>query len=156
MNVNIKAISRLTISRHDLEQCQNFLQQLEHQRYGSVLYEALLIAAIVFYARPFSSNERNKDANADSRIDEQVLDQLNNEERELHKTILTLRNQAIAHAEWTHYPTGVSKNRIIMSMPFSIWKYFQNDSEIAAFSSLVEKVLLRAHHLTADELKNLP
>ena len=75
MNKDTKVLNRLTISRHDLEQCQNFLQQLAHQEYGSITYEALLIAAIVFYARPFSNNERGKNANADSKINDEVLDQ---------------------------------------------------------------------------------
>lgn len=155
MNKDTKVINRLTISRHDLEQCQNFLQQITHQKYGSVTYEALLIAAIVFYARPFSNNERDNNANADSKIKDEVLNQLTSGEHELHAKLLTLRNKAVAHAEWTYHPTGVSENGIIKSMPFSIWNHFQDSSEIAAFSSLVGKVLLRTHHLTTNKLKNL-
>jgi hypothetical protein len=67
--------------------------------YGTPTYEALLIAAIIFYARPFSSNERNKDAKAASRITNQVIDHLSNEEKELHEKIIKLRNKALAHAE---------------------------------------------------------
>lgn len=155
MNGDTKVLNRLTISRHDFEQCQKFLEQLSHQEYGSLAYEALLIAAIVFYARPFSCNERDLNANAASRLDGAVLDQLQNEEQELHEKILTLRNKAVAHAEWAYHPTGVSDNHVIKSMPFSIWKHFQGTSDIAAFSGLVGNVLLRAHHLTADELRKL-
>jgi hypothetical protein len=156
MNEIIKRLNRLTISRHDFEKCLEFIAKLSTQEYGTIVYEALLLSAIVFYARPFSGNEKRNDSKAESRVDLAVIDQLNGEERQLHERLLELRNKAVAHAEWTFHPTGVTESKIIQSMPFSIWKDFHDRTEIEAFSSLVEKVLLRAHHVTADKLGTLP
>ena len=133
-----------------------FIDKLSTQEYGTIVYEALLLSAIVFYVRPFSGNERGNDSKAESRVDLAVINQLNEEERQLHERLLDLRNKAVAHAEWTFHPTGVTESKIIQSMPFSIWKDFRGRPEIDAFSSLVEKVLLRAHHVTGDKLRAIP
>ncbi len=60
MDENRKTINRLTISTHDWDDCLRFLQEISNQPYGSITYEALLIAAVIFYIRPFSGNERDK------------------------------------------------------------------------------------------------
>ena len=151
-----KEINRLSISRQDFEQCRRFLKQLPNHEYASTLYEALLLSAIVCYARPFSGNEKDKGAKADSRIKDEVLVGLSHEELELHKSILTLRNKAVAHAEWSQHPTGVSENGVISSVPFSIWKHFHGEGHIERFTQLVSKVLLKAHHLTGDILRTRP
>lgn len=137
-----------------MEACQRFLQELSHHKFGSITYEALLIAAIICYIRPFSGNEHDKNANADSKIDKEALKDLTNEEHELHEKFFTLRMKAIAHSEWTHHPTRVSRNGIIISRPFSIWKYFPPSHDIAAFSNLVNKVRLKAQYLIANKKKS--
>ena len=147
MDKDEKYINRLTISIHDWNDCQRFLQELSKHAYGSTTYEALLIAAVIFYIRPFSGNERDKDAKADSKVDDKVLEELTLEEHKLHETLLTLRMKAIAHSEWTCHPTGVYDNGIIRSMPFSICKYFCNPTDTEAFSNLVKKVFLKADDL---------
>lgn len=151
-----QVLNRLTISRQDFERSRQFLEQLTSQQYGSVLYEALLLSAIVFYARPFSSNEIDTNANAQSRIDSAVVDQLTDDELKFHKMILELRNKAIAHAEWTYHPTNAMENGVIASRPFSIWSYFQRISDIQYFFDLAGKVLKRANHLTADKVRLVP
>lgn len=156
MDEETKALNRLTISRQDFEKCNDFLLQLQSQDYGSIVYEALLLSAIVFYSRPFSHNERDQNATADAKIDQAVLIQLTDEDLLLHQKILTLRNKAIAHAEAMYYPTRVLKKNLIRSMPFSIWNEFKNSSDIEEFLALVRKVLRQAIHLTFDKLRNLP
>ncbi len=121
-----KKINRLTSAYIDFEDCIRFLDELQHQSYGSTAYEALLISAIIFYARPFSKNEEKNSINpSDSRIPDSVLSELSPDERKLHDRLKKLRNKAIAHAEWSHHPTGVTASRIIKAMPFSIWKHLE-------------------------------
>lgn len=151
-----RTLNRLTISRHDFEKCQQFLEQRPNHTYGTAAYEALLLCAIVFYARPFSNNEKDSNAEAEPRVDNTVLDQLNSEEQVLHKRLVLLRNKVVAHAEWAYHPTGVTDNAVISSMPFSIWSHFPHTVDVQEFVGLVKKVLLRAHHLTADKLRNMP
>lgn len=145
-------LNRLTISRQDFEKAQLFLEQLANQQYGSVTYEALLISAIVFYARPFSPNEKKGNADAESRVDLAVIDQLTEPERELHTLIVGLRNKAVAHAEYLHNPTNALPSGVIVSKPFSIWSYFHGNSDIHNFSDLAGKVLIRAQNLTANRV----
>lgn len=146
------SLNRLTISRHDFEQCLRFLDQIPNYEYGSTMYEALLISAIISYSRPFSRNEEKVNIKADSRIEGTVLDGLDDKEHELHTKLLNLRNKAIAHIEWANHPSGITQNGTIMSRPFSIWGSFQGANDILFFSELAKKVLLRAHHLTANKV----
>lgn len=156
MNKDKKTIHRLSISTHDLNDCKRFLQELSNHKYGSVAYEALLIAAIIFYIRPFSGNERDENANADSKIDNKVLQGLTSDELELHKKLLTLRMKAIAHSEWTYHPTRVHEEGIIVSKPFAIWEFFPHPSrDIEAFSILVNKVYLKANYLIGNKTAQL-
>jgi len=145
--------NRLIMSVHDLERCQTFLRELTTQIYGTHTYEALLLTSIIFYARPFSSNERDVNAKAASRVSPAVLSDLSEEERNLHNMLLLIRNKAIAHAEWTFHPTGVTKNHIIQSRPFSIWGYFRGWKDIESFYNLAGKVLLKAHSLIGNNLR---
>lgn len=151
-----KEINRLSISRQDFEQCVRFLKELSKHEYADTPYEALLLSAIVCYARPFSCNEKDKSAKADPRITDNVTDGLSHEDLELHKSILTLRNKAIAHAEWSQHPTGVSENGVISSARFSIWKHFHGTDDIERFIRLVSKMLSNADHLTANKLRAMP
>lgn len=148
--------NRLTISRHDFEKCGQFLSALSSEKYGTIQYEALLFSAIIFYSRPFSCNEKGSNALAASRVDNFVLGNLSDNELELHKLILELRNKAIAHAEWNFNPTKVDDNKIMSSMPFSIWKYFQDSADIAQFAALRAKVLDNSHNLAANTLHRMP
>ena len=156
MTDKTKAIHRLTISRNDLEQCILFLEQLPNHEYGSIAYEALLLSAIICYARPFSCNEKGKNAKANAKIENEVLNKLTKEELELHSKLLILRNKAIAHAEWSYYPTSITEKGTILSKLFSIRAFFSESGDIHSFSELARKILLRAHHLTADKLIERP
>ena len=151
-----KALNRLTISRQDFQKCRDLLAEIPAQKYGSIVYEGLLLSAIISYARPFSGNEMGKAPNAESRVDASLLDELTADERELHDLIVQLRNKAIAHAEWQYHPTNITKENVIKSIPFSIWKYFRDTTDIDRFQSLVEKVILRAKLITAEAVRRRP
>jgi hypothetical protein len=151
-----KTLNRLTISRHDFEKCRDFLLELSAHEYGSIVYESLLLSAIVFYARPFSGNERGNLSKAESKVVADVLNTLTAAERSLHDQIIQLRNKAVAHAEWQYHPTNVTKGKVIKSMPFSIWKYLKSKADMDQFLSLAKKVLLQANHITAEEMRNRP
>ncbi|CAG1066776.1 hypothetical protein BAC1_02409 [uncultured bacterium] len=160
--MNKKTINRLTISRRDLEQCQKFLDEIKKTFYGSITYEALLISAIIAYARPFSNNEHNKKPSADSSIDNSVLEKLTSKEIELHNKLIILRNKAIAHSESTYdskteqvyHPAAVSGAGFIVSRPFPLWNYFTpSNAEIIDFLNLVQKILKYAEDLTCNQLR---
>jgi hypothetical protein len=148
-------VNRLTSASLDLENCLRFLDELKNHKYGSTPYEALLVSAVIFYARPFSQNEKKGSPHpSEPRVPDSVLSGLSQNESKLHENIVTLRNKAVAHAEWSHHPTGVSDSGIIKAMPFSIWRHFQGRAELAQFSGLARKVRLAVLHEQANELRN--
>lgn len=147
-------VNRLTSASLDLENSIRFLEELPEQEYGTKVYEALLISAIIFYTRPFSSNEKNNSPYpSEPRVPDVVLSGLLEEERKLHEEVMTLRNKAIAHAEWSHHPTGVTDAGIIMAMPFSIWRNFKGDVEVERLKNLIAKVRLYVQHEQANEVR---
>lgn len=150
-------INRLTSASLDLENCLRFLDELESHQYGTTVYEALLISAIVFYIRPFSENEKKQSTSpSDPRVPEEVLANLSEDKLDLHKRLKELRNKAIAHAEWTFHPTGVTENKIIQAMPFSIWKHFPGSEDILIFQTLARTVRSGIQNAQANALRELP
>jgi len=134
-----------------------FLDSAGEQTYGTTVYEALLISAIVYYIRPFSENEKRSSLSpSDPRVSDGVLAALSQDEKALHEQLQELRNKAIAHAEWKFHPTGVSQSKVIKASPFSIWKYFRGPSEILAFRELASKVRREIQNAQANALRNLP
>ena len=150
-NLIDKAISRLTISRNDWVKCIDFLNALSNHGYGDIAYEALLVSAIVFYARPFSHNEKGNNLKADAKVDLKVLEGLDETKMQLHHQVIELRNTAVAHMEWNSHPVAVTGDGVIQSFPFSIWQRF-HQSDVNRFVELVNHVLNNAHHLTADSI----
>jgi len=150
-------INRLTSASLDLKNCLRFLDELGSQQYGNTVYEALLIAAIVLYIRPFSKNEKEQSTSpSDPRVPEEVLANLTVGELDLHERLKGLRNKAIAHAEWTFHPTGVTETRVILAMPFSIWKHFHGSGDILAFQNLARTVRREIQNSQANALHELP
>jgi hypothetical protein len=148
-------LNRLTSASLDLKNTIKFLEALSEHEYSSTAYEALLISAIIYYARPFSSNEKKDSTHpSESRVPEEVLSELLEEEIALHEKIITLRNKAVAHAEWSYHPTGVTDNGIIKARPFSIWEYFEGSAEIAKFKNLSQRVRNAVQNKQANEARS--
>jgi hypothetical protein len=95
--------NRAHICGRDFEKSLEFIEAARARLEDSLEYEAFIISAIVSYARPFSGNERSGKARAASKFDVS-LDSLQPEDQVLHRRLIDLRNQAIAHAEWGRYP----------------------------------------------------
>ncbi|MBV5271191.1 MAG: hypothetical protein JZU55_16415, partial [Afipia sp.] len=72
---------------------------------ATLAHEALVFTAIVSYYRPFSPNEKNKNAQATSQLKLDDFSPLSHEELGLHEKCKELRNQALAHSEYKHNPT---------------------------------------------------
>jgi hypothetical protein len=100
----IQRFNRTNISMHDFEHAMKFMDAAAEHGTESPEYEALFMAAIVLYARPFSSNEKGS-AMASTRLHLDPAAILGNQ-HELHVQIIDRRNKAVAHAEWNYYPTS--------------------------------------------------
>jgi hypothetical protein len=97
---------RTHISVHDFETAAKFAKAAKGYPASAVEYEALVEAAVIRYARPFSSNEKPGKGKADARLRVNAADILTSQaDMDLHKRVITLRNKMVAHAESEFYPT---------------------------------------------------
>lgn len=71
------------------------------------LKEAVLVAAVVAYCRPFKRSKSKDFADPVLEPDRIGLFDAQQELAALHDRILVLRDQVIAHADWTHHSTAV-------------------------------------------------
>jgi hypothetical protein len=114
-----KQLYRARISLNDFEQALDFLSAIEGcQR--DVVRRALLTSAVISYSRPFLNNERSSEARATPKMRDGLRARFTPEQKLLHDEILRIRNQAIAHAEWSRYPVGrvVSAGKVILEALF--------------------------------------
>lgn len=114
-------LNRLTISVHDFEKATGLFQEADKHSTDAVVHEALLTCALIHFCRPFTPNKREKEAQAASKLAIDEFGDLTEDEKALHKQCMEIRNKAIAHAEWSHYPTKRNaKTNVISGRRFSL------------------------------------
>lgn len=101
-----RTLRRTNIAAHDFERASSFIEAAAKHDIATLEHEALLINAVILYARPFSNNEApgNRNPPADRFIEVDAASVLG-DDYALHERIRDIRNKAVAHAEWEHYPT---------------------------------------------------
>jgi len=109
----VQELNRYSIAVQDFEQVVEFLEESENHKINTKIYQALLTCAIIYYYRPFSQNERDKNSQAISQISIEDFKDLTKEDIQLHKHCKRVRNKALAHAEWVNYPTKLHKDATI-------------------------------------------
>ena len=92
-----KELHRLNIARKDIEKTIELIEAAEKHNHSSIEYEALIMCAIIHYARPFSCNEKSTSANATVRVPATVIEDYSSDERTLHERLIDRRNKTIAH-----------------------------------------------------------
>lgn len=100
-----KQFYRARISLNDFEEATTFLAALKSTR-RDVVRRALLTSAVIAYSRPFLNNERSHDSHATQRMRGNPTSVCTPEQKVVHERVLELRNEAIAHAQWTKYPVA--------------------------------------------------
>jgi hypothetical protein len=106
--------NRLALARNDMRDAGKYLEAykeleiLQQQKGASEFYyqcEAIFIAAIVTYCRPFK-HSRSKD-NADPKLDRDSLSVFHDspELLALHKRLEERRDKVIAHGDWEYHNT---------------------------------------------------
>ena len=133
--------SRTRISKWDFEEAESYLQALRARRLP-VLRQALLVAAVVSYCRPFTQNEGPIEARATPQLSVGLSKLFSSAEKELHERLLTLRHQALAHSSYTRRPvgrvSGSSRGFVMARRPFDILSE-QLDTKL--FSTLCVKLI---------------
>lgn len=98
---------RTNLSEEDFTEAKKYLMCFEQKLIDSeIIKRALLFAAIVSYARPFLVNESDPKAVRQLPINENQI--LSEDELEFHNRIISLRNQALAHSQYTRKPVNWS------------------------------------------------
>lgn len=149
---NDQELNRYSISIEDFKRSIEFLKESNKHLPNSLLYESLLICALLYYCRPFSSNEREKNAKATSKINIDSFSDITDDEKSLHNKCMTIRNKALAHSEWSKYPTGRDpKTNVISSREYSI---LSEGIDRQSLIALVEKLKNQCHHKRADYIRS--
>jgi hypothetical protein len=110
---DLQTANRLHLAHKDMEDAKRYLAamqdllRLQEQRNNSEYFdhcEAILVAAIVAYCRPFK--ESYSKGHADKHIKAESLDCLQfGSNLDLHNLIETRRDKAIAHGDWSFRST---------------------------------------------------
>ena len=139
-----RQFNRYSIAYFNFEKAEAFAKEAESHHQSTLAFEALVFAAIVSYYRPFSPNEKDPLAPAESQLRIEDIVDLSPEEQELHNRCKTLRNKALAHSEFSFNPTRLDPySRVVASRPFSL---LNQPIAVDALRALLEK-LIRACHL---------
>jgi hypothetical protein len=118
--------ARLHISQHDFEEAEEYLDELARQA-SAVARRALLTAAVIAYARPFTQNESSSGGKATPQVPGRMLRDFTTSERKLHSRLLDLRSKAVAHSTYASRPI---KKVTVMQSGFSVeGSYFDLLSE---------------------------
>jgi hypothetical protein len=135
-----RQFSRVRISINDMERAVEFAAVVAAGNFAQdqTLLRALITAAIVSYARPFSGNQDHEKATA---TPPDVLRRLTAEERKLHDTLCEIRNQAIAHSDFTMNPVGsVEYHSTGVSLTSRMYDPLSESLDIHAMQALAEKM----------------
>ncbi len=139
--------NRYSIATFDFEKAAEFANEAQQHSPNSLAYEALVFVAVVCYYRPFSPNEKNKNAKAASRLKLEEFSPLTQEEQAIHSKCEELRNQALAHSEWHRNPTGLDSNGIISSRPFSL---VSAGLDFLSLSNLAQRLAIECHYMRSN------
>ncbi len=100
MKVKMEAqFNRAHISERDFEEAYTYLSSYTEDL-PDPLRRALLVATIISYARPFLSSDGGSAGQATETLSGNPGKILTKEENSLHKRVLTLRNEAVAHSDY--------------------------------------------------------
>lgn len=131
-----RAAARLFLATRDLEEALQFtnvstrltaLHRDERPENYARVMEALQIATIISYARPFLGSDGAE--NATSKISTKGLFKERDDLRLLHDVVMERRNQAIAHADWKYHQTHLRDVRgpLRLSSRPDVWSGVEPD-----------------------------
>ncbi|MDP3298027.1 MAG: hypothetical protein Q8N09_10670 [Thermodesulfovibrionia bacterium] len=153
MAIDRKLINRAFLSKHDLDECNKFLYKFSKIE-DDIIKEALLIAALIAYGRPFSENKENDKIIKKIPL-ELVTRPFEPSEKRLHAKLMTIRNKAIAHSDIVKKPTSSSvdgQGLVQQSKPYNI---LAEDIDINKMLNLSKKMILICEDIICGEQRKL-
>ena len=132
--------NRVSISKSDFAEAREYLEEL-NDNLSTIVQRGLITAAIVAYSRPFTKNRPGKEQKATNTLQSSMTKILNQKEKELHRKILTLRHEGIAHSDFDRKPTSrvpfEGSGVLIRSKPFDL---LSEGIDISMFKAMAESM----------------
>jgi hypothetical protein len=115
--------ARAHISKRDFEEAQDYLRAYRDE-YPDSVKRALLVAATVSYARPFTENHPGDGIQSTPRLAVRLTKLLTSDEASLHEKLLDIRHKAVAHSAYARKParliSGIGSGFLVQSKPCDI------------------------------------
>ena len=100
-----KQYNRKLISSEDFLEAKGYLKEAQSNLSSSdTIRKALLLAATISYCRPFTNNSGDRGDGAITIVSGKFINELVAEEKELHETLIELRNTVLAHSDFEKKP----------------------------------------------------
>lgn len=137
---------RVAISACDYEKARDFVKAARTHAKTDIEWEALVLMAIIAYARPFSSNEKGPSPSSDAYLTGVDPRAVLGADYDLHERIGTLRKKAVAHSESTYYRTersGTVTSSVGMpgvSLTMLHWNVASEDIDLVAFERIAQRM----------------
>ena len=150
--------SRAIISEYDFIEAEKDLQLLETGTgRPEDIERALILAAIISYARPFLENKGNPEGGKSKDPAMRIPRSFTTGERHLHKKLMSLRHEMLAHSQFTRIPvvrTGGSKGGFgFQGRPFDL---LSEKIDIALFVTLCRKLKVVCMRNASEANAKLP
>jgi len=115
--------SRAHISKRDFEEAQDYLRAFRDE-YPDSVKRALLVAATVSYARPFTENDPGDKRQSTATLAIRLKKLLTPEEISLHEKLIAIRHEAVAHSAYLKKAakrvSGVDSGFLVKAKPYDI------------------------------------
>lgn len=124
---------------------------LEHEGFECANHqEAILIAAIVTYCRPFKRSRSI--GKADKLIKPEEIGLFEGQKRfeQLHSVPLNLRDKAVAHGDWDYHQTELVDANESSVLRKSPRPFYGQGVSISEFIALVKHVRIKCHNMALD------
>jgi hypothetical protein len=92
--------ARASISKRDFEEAEEYLRSFRDD-YTDSVKRAIIVAATVSYARPFTENDPRNEGRSTPMLTVRPTKLLTPDERTLHERLLNIRHEAIAHSAYS-------------------------------------------------------
>jgi len=115
--------ARAHISKRDFEEAEDYLHAFRGDNADSVK-RAILVAATVSYARPFTENDPGNEGLSTRRLAVSLTKLLVPDQLALHKRLLAIRHEAVAHSAYARKAArrvpGIGLGFLVKSKPYDI------------------------------------
>ena len=133
---HLAQLYRARLSHDDFGEAIEYLAQFESTE-NHVTKRALLTAAIVSYCRPFTNNRQGSSNIATHTLSVKLSQLLTAQELLLHESLMSLRNEAVAHTKYARKPVKrLSGSATGVVMSGKLFDLLSERLDVSAFAAM--------------------